>query len=146
MEQTNEVKDRRQEVRESVEFDFAALAGFWLLYNGFINNDTKSAHYGSYIIETLRQLGLFNFEDDVFYCATVLNINGIDKISKWDRGREFAHYVEVELNRANIVSSDVVHFELNPTDKKIISDFIDNFDGVDKFKKDAEEVKSDESV
>lgn len=140
MEPTNEVKDRRQEVRESIELDLAALAGFWLLYKGFVNNDTKSANYGSYIIETLRQLGLFNIEEDVFYCATVLNLNGIDKISKWDRGREFAHFVDVELNRANIVSTNVMHFELNPIDKKFISDFID------KFKKDIEEVKSDESV
>lgn len=140
MEPTNEVKDRRQEVRESVEFDFAALAGFWLLYKGFVNNDTKSANYGSYIIETLRQLGLFNIEEDAFYCATVLNLNGIDKISKWDRGREFAHFVDVELNRANIVSTNVMHFELDPINKKFISDFID------KFKKDTEEVKSDESV
>lgn len=140
MEPTNEVKDRRQEVRESIELDLAALAGFWLLYKGFVNNDTKSANYGSYIIETLRQLGLFNIEEDVFYCATVLNLNGIDKISKWDRGREFAHFVDVELNRANIVSTNVMHFELDPINKKFISDFID------KFKKDIEEVKSDESV
>jgi len=140
MESTNEVKDRRQEVRESVEFDFAALAGFWLLYKGFVNNDTKSANYGSYIIETLRQLGLFDIKEDAFYCVTVLNLNGIDKFSKWDRAGEFAHFIEVELNRANIVSTNVTHFELNPIEKKVISDFIDNF------KKDTEEAKSDESV
>lgn len=112
-------EDRTKEIHESVEYDTLILLGFWLLYEGFVNNDPKASHCGGTIIDTMRRLNLFDMDTDLAHCSCILHVKGIDSIKEWDRGEEFSHHIEVELNRARVICTSV-KTSLDNVDRSVI--------------------------